>query len=172
MSLRIGAPAAPAIAHGPVTADARRAAFLQGGAGGLGTHLADNVDFLFEPWGRELPDPAGVGTRVAEQLAVLDRCDVLWPALGDDASRSLFFKLLAYRALGPAHIRLQLDPGEYRRSVIAMTARLIRQAGVVGMPGMPYEWAHHVYDFAPIGLPLQLSGPPLPLASTLVFSQY
>jgi FkbM family methyltransferase len=40
------------------------------------------------------------------------------------------------------------------------------------MPGMPYEWAHHVFDFGPMGVPLRLAGPPLPLASTLVFSQY
>ena len=53
-----------------------------------------------------------------------------------------------------------------------MTAQLVREVGVAGMPGMPFEWAHHVYDFAPTGLPLRIAGPPLPLASTLVFSQY
>src|SRR3954447_1721614 len=108
MSLRISGPAAPsaaapaipaadAVAHAPVNADARRGAFLQVIAEGLGTHLADNVDHLFEPWGRELPDPAGVGVRVAEQLEVLDRCAVLWSALGDEPSRALFLKLLAFR---------------------------------------------------------------------------
>jgi FkbM family methyltransferase len=103
---------------------------------------------------------------------VLDRCDALWAGLGDDASRALLLRFLAFRALGPAHVRLQLEPGEYRRSVIAMTAQLVREVGVAGMPGMPYEWAHHVYDFAPTGVPLRLAGPPLPLASTIVFSQY
>lgn len=158
--------------HAAVAADARRAAFLQVVAEAQQTHLADNVDHLFEPWGRALPDPAGAGERLAAQLAVLDRCEALWPALGDEASRILLLKLLAFRALGPAHVRLQLDPGEYRRSVIGMTAQLVREVGVAGMPGMPYEWAHHVYDFAPIGTPLRLAGPPLPLASTIVFSQY
>jgi FkbM family methyltransferase len=171
MSLRIGAPA-PAIAHADVRADARRGAFLQVIAEGLGTHLADNVDFLFEPWGRELPDPAGAGARIATQLEVLDRCDVLWAALGDDASRDAFLRVLAYRALGPAHIRLQLDPGEYRKTVIGLTAQLVRGVGAVGMPGMPFEWAHHLYDFTPAGLPITVTGPPLPLASTLAFSQY
>ncbi|MCW2982960.1 MAG: methyltransferase FkbM family, partial [Conexibacter sp.] len=153
-------------------ADARRAAFLQVVAEGQQTHLADNVDSLFEPWGRELPDPAGVGARLAAQLEVLDRCDVLWDALGDEPSRALLLRFLAYRALGPAHVRLQLEPGPYRRAVIGMTARLVREVGVAGMPGSPFEWAHHVYDFAATGLPLRLAGPPLPLASTLLFSQY
>lgn len=163
-----------AIAHAPAGAapDARRAAFLQVVAEAQVTHLADNVDHLFEPWGRELPDPAGIGGRVAAALDVLDRCDVLWDRLGDEGSRALFLRFLAFRALGPAHVRLQLEPGEYRRSVIAMTAQLVRELGVQGMPGMPFEWAHHVYDFAPCGVPLRLAGPPLPLASTLVFSQY
>jgi FkbM family methyltransferase len=152
--------------------DVRRARFLQTVAEAKVTHLPDNVDVLFEPWGRELPDPAGTGERIAAQLAVLDRCDVLWDRLGDEESRGLLLRLLAFRALGPAHVRLQLEAGAYRRSVIGMTAQLVREVGVAGMPGMPFEWAHHVYDFAPIGVPLRLAGPPLPLASTLVFSQY
>jgi FkbM family methyltransferase len=152
--------------------DARRAALLQVVAEAQGTHLADNLDMLFEPWGRELPDPAGVGTRLATQLEVLDRCAVLWDTLGDEESRALLLRYFAYRALGPAHVRLQLEPGPYRRSVIGMTAQLVREVAVAGMPGMPFEWGHHVYDFAPTGLPLRIAGPPLPLASTLVFSQY
>jgi FkbM family methyltransferase len=169
----LGDDPAGAIDHDPApVADDRRGRFLQTVAEAQRTHLADNVDFLFEPWGRELPDPAGEGERLAAQLAVLDRCDVLWDALGDEQSRDLFLRLLAYRALGPAHVRLQLDPGEYRRSVIGMTAELVREPGVAGMPGMPYEWAHHVFDFTAIGLPVRLAGPPLPLASTIVFSQY
>lgn len=158
--------------HAPVAADARRAAFLAVVAEAARTVLPDNVDHLFEPWGRELPAAEGEGERIATQLAVLERCDVLWERLGDDASRELLLKFLAFRALGPAHVRLQLDPAEYRRSVIGMTARLVRGLGVAGMPGLPFEWAHHVYDFAPIGTPLTLAGPPLPLASTIVFSQY
>jgi FkbM family methyltransferase len=154
------------------TPDERRARFLQVVAEAQQTHLADNVDHLFEPWGRALPDPAGTGERVGAQLAILDRCDVLWDRLGDEGSRALLLRFLAFRALGPAHVRLQLEPGPYRRSVIGMTAQLVREVGVAGMPGMPYEWAHHVFDFTPTGLPLRLSGPPLPLASTLVFSQY
>jgi FkbM family methyltransferase len=167
------APARDNLAALPGAADTdRRAAYLQVVAEAQGTHLADNVDHLFEPWGRELPDPDGAGRRIAEQLAVLDACDTLWHGLGDEASRDLLLRYLAYRALGPAHVRLQLDPQTYRRTVIGLTAQLIREAGVHGMPGLPYEWAHHVYDFAPIGLPLRLAGPPLPLASTLAFSQY
>jgi FkbM family methyltransferase len=167
----LGAPAAAPVT--PVAVDTeRRARFLQVVADAQRTHLADNVDYLFDPWGPELPDPAAEGERLAAQLAVLDRCNVLWGGLGDDVSRELFLRFLAYRALGPAHVRLRLDPVEYRRSVIALTARLVSEVGTLGMPGMPYEWAHHVFDFTPMGVPLRLSGPPLPLASTLVFSQY
>jgi FkbM family methyltransferase len=165
--------AALAAEHGdPGGVDERRAAFLALVAECARTVLPDNLDMLFLPWGHPLLDRAGEGARLAEQLAVLDRCDVLWEALGDAASRDLMLRFLAYRALGPQHVRLQLDPGEYRRSVIGMTAQLVRALGSAGMPGLPFEWAHHVYDFAPVGTPLTLSGPPLPLASTLVFSQY
>jgi FkbM family methyltransferase len=168
----LGASASGEVAHVDVVADARRAAFLQVVAEAQQTHLADNMDMLFEPWGRELPDPAGAGARLAVQLEVLDRCDTLWDGLGDDESRALLLRYFAYRALGPAHVRLQLEPGPYRRAVIGMTAQLVRELGVAGMPGMPFEWGHHVYDFAPTGVPLRVAGPPLPLASTLVFSQY
>jgi FkbM family methyltransferase len=153
-------------------ADARRAAFFGVLGEAARTHLADNVDHLFDPWGIALPEAAGEGERIARQLAVLDRCDVLWDRIGDEASRALLLRFLAYRALGPAHVRLQLDPVEYRRSVIGMTAKIVRGVGLAGMPGMPFEWAHHLYDFTPTGTPLVLSGPPLPLASTIVFSQY
>jgi FkbM family methyltransferase len=167
------APAATPVEHDAAPRrNERRGRFLQTVADAQRTHLADNVDFLFEPYGRELPDRACEGERLAAQLAVLDRCEVLWDGLGDEESRGLLLRLLAYRALGPAHVRLQLEPGPYRRSVIGMTAQLVREAGVTGMPGMPYEWAHHVFDFAPTGVPLRLAGPPLPLASTLLFSQY
>ncbi|MDX6717125.1 MAG: hypothetical protein QOH30_3683, partial [Baekduia sp.] len=162
------APAATPVEHDAAPRrNERRGRFLQTVADAQRTHLADNVDFLFEPYGRELPDRACEGERLAAQLAVLDRCEVLWDGLGDEESRGLLLRLLAYRALGPAHVRLQLEPGPYRRSVIGMTAQLVREAGVTGMPGMPYEWAHHVFDFAPTGVPLRLAGPPLPLASTL-----
>jgi FkbM family methyltransferase len=163
---------AEAVDHVEVAPDARRAAFLQVVAEAQQTHLADNMDMLFEPWGRELPDPAGAGARLAVQLEVLDRCGTLWDGIGDAESRAVLLRYLAYRALGPAHVRLQLEPGPYRRAVIGMTAQLVREVAVAGMPGMPFEWAHHVYDFAPTGVPLRVAGPPLPLASTLVFSQY
>src|SRR5262245_61015790 len=61
--------------HATVDVDARRAAFLQVVGAAARTVLPDNVDVLFEPWGRELPDPAGEGARIATQMAVLDRCD-------------------------------------------------------------------------------------------------
>ncbi|HET6509612.1 MAG TPA: FkbM family methyltransferase [Baekduia sp.] len=164
--------AALAAEHVDAAPDARRAALLRVVGEAARTHLADNVDHLFDPWGAALPDPAGEGERIARQLAVLDRCDVLWDRIGDEASRALLLRFLAYRALGPAHVRLQLDPVEYRRAVIGMTAKIVRGVGLAGMPGMPFEWAHHLYDFTPTGTPLVLSGPPLPLASTIVFSQY
>jgi FkbM family methyltransferase len=150
----------------------RRARFLQVIAESLGTHLADNIDYLFEPWGRELPDPGLVGERIGQQLGLLERADVLWASLGDEESRSLALRFFAYRALGPAHVRLQLDPTTYRRIVIGLGAQAMRQAVVAAMPGMPMEWQLHHYDFSQHGLPIQVVGSPLPLASTLAFSQY
>ncbi|MGH2894172.1 MAG: hypothetical protein ACRDPM_13045, partial [Solirubrobacteraceae bacterium] len=112
----------------PVPLDhARRARFLQTVAEAQGTHLPDNVDYLFQPFGVELPDPAFVGERLDEQLSILERATTLWQALGDETSRELLLRFFAYRALGPAHVRLQLEPGQYRRTVIALGAHALRK---------------------------------------------
>jgi FkbM family methyltransferase len=150
----------------------RRSRFLQVVSDAQATHLADNIDYLFEPWGRELPDAASVGERLAEQLEILDRATTVWEALGDEQSRDLLLRFLAFRALGPAHVRLQLEPQVYRRTVIGLSAQAMRQAGAVPLPGMPMEWQLHHFDFHELGLPIQVIGPPLPLASTMAFSQY
>jgi FkbM family methyltransferase len=150
----------------------RRTRLLQVISEGLQTHIADNVDHLFHPWGCELPDPAGVGQRIAAQLEILDRADTFWRCLGDEESRSLWLRFLAYRALGPAHVRLQLEPDAYRRTVIGLSAGALRQACAVRLPGLPLEWQLHLYDFSGLGLPIRAVGPPLPLASTMCFSQY
>ena len=152
-------------------ADAR-AAFLQLVADSQTRCLPDNLDPLFHPYGHELPDPDGAGVRLVEQLAILERAAVLWRQLGDEASRELWLRFLAYRALGPAHVRLQLDPLEYRRSVVALTAQAMRQPAALATPGMPFEWGLHHYDLRAVGIPIEVIGPPLPLASTYVFSQY
>ncbi len=138
----------------------------------MATHLADNVDYLFHPWGIELPDPAGTGRRLADELEILDRASTFWRGLGDESSRALFLRFLAYRALGPAHVRLQLDPQEYRRAVIGLSAQALQQAAAVHFPGLPLEWQLHLYDLGALGLPIRVLGPPLPLASTMSFSQY
>jgi FkbM family methyltransferase len=149
-----------------------RARFLQLVLEAQQTVLPDNLDPLFHPWGHALPDRAGVGERLAAQLAILDRCGALWRRLGDDRSRELFLRFLAYRALGPAHVRLQYEALGYRRAVVELSAKAIAEAGVLGVPGLPLEWHFHVYDMAPAGYPLRVIGQQLPLASTFVLSQY
>ncbi len=172
------APAATAPAGDPMAAareaarETLRARFLQLVLEAQQTVLPDNLDPLFFPWGHELPDPAQTGERLAAQLAILDRCGTLWRRLGDEPSRELFLRFLAYRALGPAHVRLQLEPLRYRRAVIELSARTIVDAGKAGVPGLPLEWQFHLYDLAPAGCPLRLLGQQLPLASTFVLSQY
>jgi FkbM family methyltransferase len=135
-------------------------------------HLPDNADTLLHPWGAELPDPAGRGQRLADALAVLDRCGPLWRDAGDERTRDLLLRLLAWRVLGPAHVRLQLDPAHYRQAVIGLSARGIVSAGVLGAPGLPLEWQFHEYDLTAIGVDVRLVGVQLPLASTFLFSQY
>ena len=152
--------------------EALRATFLQLVLEAQRTVLPDNLDPLFHPWGHALPDPAAAGVRLAEQLGVLDRCGTLWRRLGDDASRGLFLRFLAYKALGPAHVRLAYDPLEYRRAVVELSAKAIAEAGALGVGGLPLEWQFHVYDLAPAGYPLRVLGQQLPLASTFVLSQY
>ena len=172
LGARLPWPASAGAAPDAEATDDRRPRFLQTVADALGTHLADNIDHLFEPWGRELPDPATVGDRSAEQLAVLDRCDTIWRSLGDEPSRSLLLRFLAFKALGPAHVRLQLHPSEYRRAVIGLSAGALTQAAALPLPGMPLEWQMHQYDMTSVGLPISVIGPPLPLASTMLLSQY
>ncbi len=152
--------------------DDARARFLQVLADAQQVRLADNLDHLFHPSGHPIPDPSEAGARIAEQLAVLDRCGALWRGLGDDNSRELLLRYLAYRALGPVHVRLELDPVEYRGAVIQLTVRCQAQADVLSMRGMPLEWQLHLYDLSAAGYPMQVIGNPLPLASTFLFSQY
>ena len=152
--------------------DERRARFLQIVADARATHLADNVDYLFEPWGRELPATDTFGERLSVQLDVLERCGTFWEAIGDAESRELFLRWLAYRALGPAHVRLQLEPQAYRQAVIGLSAQAMVAPTVARLAGLPMEWQLHHYDFSGLGLPIQAIGPPLPLASTMIFSQY
>jgi FkbM family methyltransferase len=134
--------------------------------------LPDNIDHHFWPYGQDLPDPAAAGTRLSAQLEVLERCGALWDRLGDDASRDLLLRFFAYRALGPAHVRLQLEPGPYRQAIQSMTAQTAQQTSVLGLPGNPFDWQLHLYDLHRAGIPMRVIGPPLPLASTLLFSQY
>jgi FkbM family methyltransferase len=152
-------------------ADAR-ARFLQVIAEAQQVWLPDNTDTLFHPAGHPLPDPAQAGERIALQLAVLERCGALWRGLGDDNSRELLLRYLAYRALGPAHVRLELEPTSYRQSVVGLVMQCQAQANVLGSRGMPLEWQMAVYDLSSVGYPLQVIGHPLPLASTFLFSQY
>jgi FkbM family methyltransferase len=151
---------------------ALRAVFLQLVMEAQRTVLPDNLDPLFHPWGHALPDPADAGVRLAEQLEILDRCTTLWRRLGDVPSRELFLRFLAYRALGPAHVRLQFEPLDYRRAVIELSAKAIAEGGVMGVPGLPLEWQFHLYDLSVAGYPVRLLGQQLPLASTFVLSQY
>lgn len=151
---------------------ARRARFFQTVAEAQATHLPDNVDYLFQPFGVELPDHAHVGERLDAQLSVLEQATTLWNALGDETSRELLLRFFAFRALGPAHVRLQLEPDLYRRTVVSLGAHALRQGFVSRFPGMPVEWQVHQYDLRPFGLPMEVIGSPLPLASTMGFSQY
>lgn len=152
--------------------EALRGRFLQLALEAQATVLPDNLDPLFHPWGHVLPDPAQAGARLAEQLAILDRCGTLWRRLGDEPSRELFLRFLACKALGPAHVRLQFEPVRYRRAVVELSARAIAQPGVMGVPGLPLEWQFHLYDLSVAGYPIRLLGQQLALASTFVLSQY
>lgn len=152
--------------------EALRARFLQLALEAQQTVLPDNLDPLFHPWGHLLPDPAQAGARLAEQLGILDRCGTLWRRLGDEPSRELFLRFLAYKALGPAHVRLQFEPVRYRRAVVELSAKAIAQPGPLGALGLPLEWQFHVYDLSVAGYPIRLLGQQLPLASTFVLSQY
>lgn len=156
----------------PDAADEATRRFLQVIADTLPVTLPDNIDYLFEPYGRKLPEPGELGARIAENLDLVRRARTVREAFGDTASLELFYRFFAYRALGPAHVRLQLEPETYRQSVIALTARAMIKAAVVPVTDLPFEWQFHQYDLAKLGMPIEVVGPPLPLASTMIFSQY
>ncbi len=149
-----------------------RGLFLQLVSEASATRLVDNLDRLFFPLGHPLPDPGKAGERLATQLNVLERCGVLWRNMGDQLSRELLLRFFAYRALGPAHVRLQLEPEYYHRAVGLLTAKTVRETGVMFAPGAPFEWQLHRYDMQETGVPVEVIGSALPLASTYVFSQY
>jgi FkbM family methyltransferase len=149
-----------------------RARFFQVVADAQQERLADNMDVLFHPAGHPIPDPAQAGQRIALQLSVLERSGALWRGLGDDNSRELLLRYLAYRALGPVHVRLEIDPVSYRNSVVGLVMQAQAQSNILNSRGMPLEWQMGLYDLSSVGYPLQAIGQPLPLASTFLFSQY
>lgn len=138
------------------------------------THLYDNLDTFVYPLGHELPDPGLENERLEAALDVIGRADAIWTRFGDQPSRALFLLFLAYRVLGPGHVRLQLEPRIYRQAVINFTAQLLKHPCVVaGIEGsIPMDFQFHLYDLEPLGLPIQVVGQQLPLAQTMLFSQY
>ena len=160
-----------ALGPGADIAEARER-FLGLVADAAGTTLPDNVDPHFWPYGQSLPDPAARGERIAAQLAVLERCSTFWRALGREHDRDLFLRLLAYRALGPQHVRLELEPEAYHRAVQSLPAQLLVKSSMAGSPGMPFEWQLHCFDLHATGTPARVVGSALPLASTYLLSQY
>jgi FkbM family methyltransferase len=149
-----------------------RARFLQLVAEAAAVRLPDNLDPFAHPFGQQPPDPQRTGERIAGFLAVLDRCDVFWRRAGDERSRDLLLRLFAYRALGPAHVRLELEPDAYRAAVHGLTMRALREPAVLDVAGRPLEWHFHRYDLEPLGFPVRVIGQQLPLTSTFVLSQY
>ena len=150
----------------------RRERFLQVIVESLRARLVDNLDYLCQPWGIDLPDPATYGQRISDELALVEAASTFWNALADDSSRELFLRYFAFRALGPAHVRLQLDPRDYRQAVMSMNAHLMVKAGAGRTAGLPLEWQFHQYDFTAAGFPIQMISAPLQMACTLLFSQY
>jgi FkbM family methyltransferase len=152
--------------------DEARERFLQVIAEAKETRLTDNLDHFFHPGGHPLPDAAGAGARIAEQLAVLERCGTFWRGAGDENTRALLLRWLAYRALGPEHVRVELQPVEYRNLIVALAMKMQVGANVLGLRGMPLEWQFHAYDLSSSGCDARVIGQPLPIASTYLFSQY
>ena len=136
------------------------------------TVLPDNLDHLVHPHGIDLKPFEDRDGRMAHWRGILQRADLVWDGMGDDASRELMLRWFAHRVLGPAHVRLQLEPGPYRELVIHGMSQCLRQACVVSTPRFPFEWCIHRYDFRPLGLDAELVGAPLPLAQTFGFQQY
>lgn len=134
--------------------------------------LADNVDPLFDVVGvkwERWADP----TRLRHHWsAIVERLDTIWDHMGDENSREFLLRWCAYQVLGPAHVRLDLEPGPYRKFVVEVMSAIRTEAFVEPSFVQIYEYGYHQFDFTPLGLDLRVIGQPLPLAQTMAFMQY
>lgn len=134
-------------------------------AAALGDELTGNFDPLRHPGGPPSPpSPQDAGATLAALLhdAELARVYEEW---ADDASRDLMLKLLAFRMLGAAKVRLPLAEGTMQAAA-ARAEGLRRVEGSVDLAFL--EWTGDRFDLADAGFPFVVDAHLLNVVALLV----
>lgn len=164
-------PAAPVTQTQPQSKLPMQQALASRVAAGLQQALGDNFDT--ERWGDERGPRAMEAARaVSEQcLATLlqwpAEFQAAWQGFEDDASRSLFVDLLAYRLLGHRHVRLPLDVARHWSQRARAAELAIGPSRISGPFGAMQRFR---VDFA--GEPIELDAYPGNVAWTFLLGQY
>jgi FkbM family methyltransferase len=134
-------------------------------AAALGDDLADNVDRLRHPDGP--PDPPSAAD-AASTLAALVRDPELarvYDEWADDGSRELMVRLLAYRMLGSAKVRLPLAHGAMEDAVArAVSLRRLEGSADLGF----LDWTGDRFDLSDAGHPVTVDAHLLNVVAILV----
>lgn len=98
-----------------------------------------------------------------------DGLEELYELLGDDYSRSVLVKVMAYRLLGPRKVKLPLNTPAYW-SKRSQTLSLIKGGESIEV-GFPIFSLKH-FDLNGIGYPLELYFAPIGVMTTFILKQY
>jgi FkbM family methyltransferase len=113
---------------------------------------------------------AAIAERMTRIVAAENRFGEFYQLLGDETSRRLAVKLLAFSVLGKERVRLPQNGPEYWRAVDRIDSELLRQSGTIPLPAK--DWQLDLYDLAPLGKPIQLNAHRLNILDTFLLEQY
>jgi len=118
-----------------------------------GPALDDNVDFLRFPDGMPEPSAEQASARLAQLLQHAAGFQLLHDRLAEDTDRHLLAKVLAFRVLGPRHVRLPMTADRLRALVRrAESARVAESTAAFGI----YDWRTDDFDLTELGYPLRV----------------
>ncbi|MBF6554867.1 MAG: hypothetical protein IVW52_01705 [Acidimicrobiales bacterium] len=129
--------------------------------------LDDRMDELRFP-GRQFADLPGTSSaELADTVVRLEEHQQAWSSLTDQASRRLYARLLAFRALGAKHVTLPLDDQKYwdvHRTIAAISPPSPVDDG--------FGFTLGVYDLASFGFNFSLRCHALNVLDTFALRQY
>jgi FkbM family methyltransferase len=114
--------------------------------------------------------PAAIAARMTRIVAAEQRFGEFYRLLGDETSRQLAVKLLAFGILGNERVRLPQNTPEYWRAVERIDKELLRQSGTI--PLSDKGWQLDLYDLQPLGSTIKLNAHRLNILDTFLLEQY